>query len=36
MPQIYEYAKNIPEVEERRTTFVLDTAQSIGNNLFLV
>ena len=28
MPKIEEYAKNIPEDEERRTTFVLDTAQN--------
>ena len=34
MPKISEYhAKNIPEAEESRRTFCLDTEQNRGNNL---
>ena len=33
MPKISKHAKNIPEAEERRGNFVLDTAQDHGNNV---
>ena len=36
MPKIWQHAKNIPEAEERRRFFVLDTAQSYGKYLSLV
>ena len=34
MPEIYEHAKNIPEVDERRRTFSLDTVQNHRNHFF--
>ena len=36
MSKTQEHAKNIPEAEERRRTFVFDTVQNPGNNLLLV
>ena len=35
MPQLYELSKDIPEADERRRTFVLDTAKSHGNQNFI-
>ena len=32
MTKIYEHAKNIPEAEEMRRTFILDTVQDHGVN----
>ena len=33
MSNIWDDAKNIPEAEEKRNTFILDTAQTHGNNV---